>query len=314
MGRVTRRATFGCGLVLLLALGGCGTFGGREASWTPPPIDAERVPDAVPRAEPLSKSGNPPYYDVFGQRYYVMRSARGYVERGIASWYGPDFHGKRTSSGERYDMYQMTAAHKTLPIPCYVEVTNLQTGRRAVLKVNDRGPFKDNRIIDLSYVAARKLGIWQQGTGLVEVRVIDPAHPIMPATPQPAAQVAEVTASTERNIAPPSAQPPTQVAAAPAATVPSVPPAIVPTQPAVAPLPTPPFFLQVGAFFDRANAERLRERLTQVFQNVRVSPAENNGQAVYRVQIGPFTNVEASDRVVQTLHGIGISDHRVVLD
>ena len=230
------------------------------------------------------------FYEVFGQRYYVMRSARGFVERGIASWYGPDFHGKRTSSGERYDMYQMTAAHKTLPIPCYVEVTNLQNGRRAVLKVNDRGPFKDNRVIDLSYVAARKLGIWQHGTGLVELRVIDPAHPIVPSTPVPSVRVAAaahwvppVTAASA-NQTPPKAE------------------------------ATLLFFLQVGAFFDRANAERLRDRVLEVVREVRVSPAESNGQAVYRVQVGPLTSIETSDRIVQTLHGIGISDHRVVLD
>jgi rare lipoprotein A len=141
------------------------------------PVDVSSVPDAVPRDEPRSRYGNPASYEVFGKRYYVMESSRGYHERGIASWYGTKFHGRRTSSGETYDMYTMTAAHKTLPLPTYVEVTNLENGKRTVLKVNDRGPFHDNRIIDLSYAAATKLGIVAKGTGLVEVRAItSPYH------------------------------------------------------------------------------------------------------------------------------------------
>lgn len=144
-------------------------------------VDAAQVPDAVPRAEPRSPYGNPPYYEVNGQRYQVMASSAGYVERGIASWYGSKFQGKRTSSGEPYDMNGMTAAHPTLPIPSYVEVTNLRNGRHVVVKVNDRGPFLRNRLIDLSYVAAVKLGITAEGTGLVEVRAIDPAAPAKPA-------------------------------------------------------------------------------------------------------------------------------------
>ncbi|MEX2523517.1 MAG: septal ring lytic transglycosylase RlpA family protein [Gammaproteobacteria bacterium] len=124
--------------------------------------------------EQRSKYGNPVSYEVFDKRYYVMNSSKDYVERGIASWYGRKFHGRRTSSGETYDMYAMTAAHKELPLPTYVEVTNLENGRRVIVKVNDRGPFHDNRIIDLSYTAAAKLDIIGTGTGLVEVRAIDP--------------------------------------------------------------------------------------------------------------------------------------------
>ncbi|HWP94981.1 MAG TPA: septal ring lytic transglycosylase RlpA family protein [Gammaproteobacteria bacterium] len=152
-------------------------------------FDAESVPDAVPRPEPLSRYGNPESYVVFGERYEVLRDARGYVERGIASWYGEKFHGARTSSGEPYDMYAMTAAHKTLPLPSYVRVTNLENGRSVVVRVNDRGPFKDNRLIDLSYAAALKLDIVRRGTGLVEVRALDPQAPPgeMPATTSPVA-------------------------------------------------------------------------------------------------------------------------------
>jgi rare lipoprotein A len=153
-------------------------------------VDISRIPDAVPRDEPLSRYGNPPYYDVKGHRYYTLTSRDGYVERGIASWYGTKFHGRRTSSGEPYDLYQMTAAHKTLPLPTYARVTNLRNGRSVIVKINDRGPFHPNRIIDLSYVAAAKLGILAEGTGLVEVKAINPSAPAKPpmmtATSRPA--------------------------------------------------------------------------------------------------------------------------------
>ena len=136
-------------------------------------LDPDTIVDAVPRDEPRSRYGNPKSYAVFGRRYQVMESSAGHREKGIASWYGSKFHGRRTSSGEAYDMYAMTAAHKNLPLPTYVRVTNLRNGRSAVVKVNDRGPFHDNRIIDLSYAAATKLGILATGTGLVEISAID---------------------------------------------------------------------------------------------------------------------------------------------
>ena len=135
-------------------------------------IDVSVIPNAKPKNEPKSRYGNPKSYVVFGKRYYVMNSSKGYVEKGIASWYGTKFHGRRTSSGETYDMYAMTAAHKTLPLPTYAEVTNLNNGRSIIVKINDRGPFHENRIIDLSYTAAIKLDIVKKGTGLVEVKAI----------------------------------------------------------------------------------------------------------------------------------------------
>lgn len=138
--------------------------------------DASHVPDAVPKAEPRSRYGNPESYEVFGKRYYTMQSSKGYVKKGIASWYGTKFHGRRTSSGEPYDMFKMTAAHKELPLPTYAQVTNLTNGRSVVLKINDRGPFHQNRIIDLSYAAASKLGVLKNGTAMVEVRTIDPGE------------------------------------------------------------------------------------------------------------------------------------------
>jgi len=167
-------------LALSLIAAGCAVSPDRagQSSRGPlsvPPADPHDIADAVPRAEPLSKRGNMPVYEVFGKRYYTLSSAAGYQERGIASWYGPTFHGKLTSSGEVYDMHAMTAAHKTLPLPSYVQVTNLSNGRSAIVRVNDRGPFHDGRIIDLSYAAATKLGIVGPGTAQVEVRAITPA-------------------------------------------------------------------------------------------------------------------------------------------
>jgi rare lipoprotein A len=131
------------------------------------------IPDAVPVSVQQSKYGNPDSYEVFGKTYYVKDSAQGFSQKGIASWYGNKFHGERTSSGEEYDMYAMTAAHKTLPIPVYVEVSNLDNGRKAVVRVNDRGPFHPGRIIDLSYAAATKLGVATTGTANVSIRVVN---------------------------------------------------------------------------------------------------------------------------------------------
>jgi len=145
-------------------------------------MTAADVADAEPRAEPLARYGNHSPYEVFGRKYTVMDSGRGYRERGVASWYGSKFHGRRTSSGEPYDMHLATAAHKTLPLPTYAEVTNLDNGRSVIVKINDRGPFKDDRIIDLSYGAALRLGMIDTGTARVEVRAIDtgerPAPPV----------------------------------------------------------------------------------------------------------------------------------------
>lgn len=136
-------------------------------------IKAEDVADAVPRDEPLARYGNHTPYEVFGKEYYVLPSREGYHEKGVASWYGSKFHGRRTSSGEPYDMHLATAAHKTLPLPSYAEVTNLDNGRKVIVKINDRGPFKDNRLIDMSYGAALRLDMIATGTARVDVRVID---------------------------------------------------------------------------------------------------------------------------------------------
>jgi rare lipoprotein A len=136
-------------------------------------LRAEDVADAVPQAEPLARYGNHSPYEVFGRKYHVLKSSKGYRERGTASWYGSKFHGRRTSSGEPYDMHLATAAHKSLPLPTYAEVTNLDNGRKVIVKINDRGPFKDDRLIDMSYGAALRLDMVATGTARVEVKAID---------------------------------------------------------------------------------------------------------------------------------------------
>lgn len=179
LGRMARLALAG------LLVQGCTLVGGGPAASSPgsePAGDPESGPrtpisdirDAVPRPEVKSASGNPESYEVLGKRYRVLDTSAGYRERGIASWYGEKFHGRRTSSGVPYDMYRMTAAHKTLPLPTYVRVTNLENGRSVVLRVNDRGPFIEGRIIDVSFVAAQKLGLVGPGTARVEVEALDP--------------------------------------------------------------------------------------------------------------------------------------------
>jgi len=167
-----------CGWVLA----GCSIAGRKPAppapeSAVPPPARVESRPDAIPRREPRSAHGNPPFYSVLGKRYVVLATADGYLERGVASWYGPTFHGESTSNGEKYDMYGMTAAHKTLPLPTYARVTNLKNGRSVVVRINDRGPFVANRLIDLSYSAAVKLDMLKEGTTLVEVKSLTVQDP-----------------------------------------------------------------------------------------------------------------------------------------
>lgn len=157
---------------IYLSLIACSSITEQVDSAPSKPRDVSNVPNAIPKDEPRSKYGNPANYEVFGKRYYTLMSSDGYHEKGLASWYGTKFHGQRTSSGEIYDMYAMTAAHKTLPLPTYVEVTNLSNGRKVIVKVNDRGPFHGDRLIDLSYSAAKQLGIVSHGTGMVEIRAI----------------------------------------------------------------------------------------------------------------------------------------------
>lgn len=248
-------------LSVVLILGGCSSLPEKDSA-PPKPVDARSIPDAVPRAEPLSKYGNRPSYQVNGITYQVLADSAGYSERGIASWYGRKFHGKRTSSGEAYDMYSMTAAHRSLPLPCYARVTNLQNGRNVVVKINDRGPFHENRLIDLSYAAAAKLDILSNGTGMVEIQVID-ARTAAPSIP------------------------------------PSAPPRL---------------YVQLGAFEQPENAQRMADKLKgQGFQPI-ILPVQSGPEPLHRVRLGPLPSVDAADDVVRKLVQLGYSQRRVVVE
>ena len=157
------------GALIVLQLISCGTL--------PPSSSSQKLgEEPTPKLEPLSPYGNPLSYEVEGITYHVLQSAHGYKEQGVASWYGNPFHGQRASSGETYNMYEISAAHKTLPLPSYAKVTNLENGRSITVRINDRGPFVKNRLIDLSYAAAKRLDIIQKGTALVEVTAIIPGE------------------------------------------------------------------------------------------------------------------------------------------
>jgi rare lipoprotein A len=294
-------------------------------------VDVSNIPDAVPKNEPRSRYGNPGSYVVFGQRYTPLKSAEGYNEKGVASWYGEAFHGKRTSSGEEYDMYAMTAAHKTLPLPTYLEVVNLTNNKRAIVRVNDRGPFHDGRILDLSYVAARKLGVDAQGTSSVAIRAINPddfapnqayAHTAAPAA-APAALTAPNPQRSGAGAAPvssPYAEAEARarlaiLAAAPMAAKGSTPAAIAPAAVKMAKGDNLAFFLQLGAFSERKNAERLKIQIAGTLQqNVAIRSVETRGHEVFRVQVGPLPNIAMADQVASRLALLGIHDHQVVYD
>ena len=162
------------GIPLAIVLSGC-TMIGSPGTTVPPPPPAG-IADVIPRADPPARGGNMLEYEQNGSWYRVLDSSYGYDERGLASWYGEQFNGRPTSSGEIYDMYALSAAHRTLPIPTYVRVTNLENGRSVVVRVNDRGPFSDpaNRIIDVSYAAAIRLGMVREGTANVRVQAVEP--------------------------------------------------------------------------------------------------------------------------------------------
>jgi rare lipoprotein A len=249
----------------------------RDSTPDGPPPDLSRIPEPQPKSEPRSQYGNKSPYTVLGETYRVLPSAEGYVERGIASWYGNKFHGYTTSTFEKYDMYAYSAAHKTLPLPSYARVTNLENGRSVVVRVNDRGPFVQNRIVDLSYVAAVKIGVWPKGTALVEVRAIDPEHP------EPAAAAA-VSARANAPAAPGKA-------------------------------PKPLLYLQVGAYGDRSNAENAAAKLRGArLGEVHVVEAQVAGKSVQRVRLGPLRDVDEADRLTPKVRALGLGEPRVAID
>ena len=247
-----------------------------------PPANLDGIPDAVPRVEPIRGATSRPY-TVMGRSYSPMSSLEAYRARGIATWYGRRYHGKPTSSGEIYDMYAMTAAHTTLPIPSYARVTHLASGKSVVVRINDRGPFVEGRIIDLSYTAAHKLGVLAGGSAMVEVETVFPGS--APASPP----VTTVKPEPE-----------------PAVTLPAV--AIDP------PPPTPPsipvtgdagrYYLQLGAFGSKENAENFLARLQASLgaaDNLHIHARDQ----LYRVHAGPYASQadarSAADRLAEAL-------------
>jgi rare lipoprotein A len=233
-------------------------------------VDFGKIPEPVPSPEPRSRYGNKSPYRVDGETYRVLPSAASYDQRGIASYYGSKFNGYKTSDFETYDMYKFSAASKVLPLPSFARVTNLENGKSVIVRVNDRGPFVPNRIIDLSLAAAVRIGIWPKGTGLVEVQGIDPAHP--EAEPPAAAAVPNRTGGAPR------------------------------------------LFVQVGAFTDAGNAERLAARLRGLrLGAVRVVAANIDGRILQRVQIGPLPDVDAVDRTTARLDAAGLPHASVAI-
>jgi rare lipoprotein A len=232
-----------------------------------PPANLDGLADAVPRLEPLSRFANRPY-SVFGRDYVPATSLRPYKERGLASWYGRKFHNQKTSTGEPYDMYAMTAAHPTLPLPSYARVTNLANGRSVVVRVNDRGPFHPGRIIDLSYAAAHRIGIAQAGSGQVEVEsVFASGAPATPATPL------QTVAASEPAVATPI--PVGQEAGG--------------------------YVVQLGAFANNVNAQAFIEHVANQIAPLGVEANVHEDGGLYRVSVGPYPTRDEARRTADRL-------------
>jgi rare lipoprotein A len=293
-------------------LSGCGTPAKREPArpggyylddgpGAKPPANLDGIPDAVPRVEPINRGTARPYV-VMGKSYTPMTSLAPYKARGIATWYGRRYHGKPTSSGETYDMYAMTAAHTTLPIPSYARVTNLKNGRSVVVRVNDRGPFVDGRIIDLSYTAAHRIGVLAGGNALVEVESFLPdgagtmvaSTPPQPAASAPKPEGAPLAAAQAPE--PPAAQLP-DPGPLPAASA-NAPPVPVTTD-------AGGVYLQLGAFGSRENAENFLARMKLQIEWLAAALHVFSRDGLYRVHAGPYPReAEArrdADRISQSL-------------
>ena len=296
-------------LLFVMLLSSCGHVAHKDG----PPnfyVDETKIPNAVPKPEPLAKYGNMSSYRVFGKRYYTLKSSKNYEAVGVASWYGTLFHARRTSSGEPYNMLAMTAAHKTLPLPTYVEVTNLKNQRKIIVKVNDRGPFESNRLIDLSYVAAKKLGMLGHGTTKVKIKAIDPyTYDLQQPSFDPllSFDLANAKSNTRKTYASRKVHQTanTQLAKN--------------TDDAFTEASKPswqniksnhPMYLQVGAFRNKSHAERLKQRLIAMFQTpVKISNPSANGK-LYRVKIGPIKDVAMADKITNRLKGLGIKPNK----
>jgi rare lipoprotein A len=279
----------------------------------------------LPSNAGVYKVGNP--YQIDGTWYYPHEQPD-YDETGIASWYGPTFYGHRTANGEMYDGTEMTAAHRTLPMPVNVRVTNLDNGKSIIVRVNDRGPYAKGRIIDLSEAAARALDVIRLGTARVRVTYLARADSAAgsPAQETPPEIVAAVPAapttkvdSAALNILPgATVAPPVQTAALPAPAMTAPPPPPANTQPTgeVQKVPVPAIthlYVQVGAFSSPMNAARLKTRFSAA-ANLDVSPIVRNGQKLYRVRSGPYDSVADADAALAKLTGLGSNDAQIVVD
>lgn len=262
-------------------------------------VDVSKISDAVPRVHTGAFKASP--YAVLGQTYYPMSDACQYHEIGIASWYGTKFHRQATANGEIYDLYAMTAAHKTLPLPSYVRVTNLENGRSLIVRVNDRGPFYSDRIIDLSFAAAKKLGYADKGTARVEVQGIDPATwSAQQGQPGAFAQTSAASASTA--VAPDTVPAQKHLATAPAVPLSAHPP----TQGAG-------IFLQAGAFSNPDAAVLLKDKLTPLVNvPVFIDSVVVNQQNLHRVRLGPVSNTDAALALQNTLRQASINNAALV--
>jgi len=287
------------------------TSGGRyamsEDAYPMDPPDVSQIPDAVPRLEPLSRGGNRPTYEVWGKTYQVLPDARGYARQGTASWYGEKFHGYATSNGEIYDMYKMTAAHRSLPLPSYVRVTSLDNGRSVIVRVNDRGPFHNDREIDLSYAAAARLDILERGTGRVKVEAIDVEQ-----------WLAENGGGSTRRgataaaVAPPARQAASQVALAPAPQATPMAQAAPSANGAAAsgsPTDGGAIYLQIAALGSAESAQALQARLqAELSRPVRVATSTG----VHRVQVGPLASADQVEPVRGELRRAGFEQSFIV--
>jgi rare lipoprotein A len=265
------------------------------------PDNLDDIPDAEPKTEPLHRFANKPYV-VLGKSYVPNTSLKPHQQRGIASWYGKKFHGQKTSIGEPYDMFSMTAAHPTLAIPSYVRVTSATSGRSVIVRVTDRGPFHADRVIDLSYAAAYKLGFINNGSGQVEVEAILPG---------------DATTITYAQVKPPELPPAkaaplrverdeiealAQKLAAEETPPPAAPAASTATGARIAPLASQnTFFLQLGAFASADNAESLRSHLTRELDWLNEGIQINAGGGVHRVHLGPYANRADAEKIAERI-------------
>lgn len=271
-------------------------------------VDVSRIPDAVPMPHNGSVKANP--YTVLGKTYYPMNDARAYRMVGTASWYGTKFHGQATANGETYDLYGMTAAHKTLPLPSYVRVTNLDNGKSVIVRVNDRGPFYSDRVIDLSFAAAKKLGYAETGTARVKVEGIDPVQwwaqrgrPAPMVLAQPKQAVAQAAPAAAQAVA--MAQPIETYTPPPAQHAAAVLPVQIDSK-KNASLPADGLYLQVGAFANPDAAELLKAKLSGVTAApVFISSVVRNQQILHRVRLGP---IGSADEVSRTQDSIRVAN------